>query len=113
MNFGTVTAVMKDPSKGSCVFAYWPWGMECPKMRNKEKKEASPCGGLLSRPLFYRTPVVKADWRIKGDRGYPWAKTIGVLFIGLAAREEGQQIGERTRKKARLLGKKLASSCRT
>jgi hypothetical protein len=32
-----------------------------------------------------------------------------VLFIGLAAREDRQDPGERIRRKARLLGKKLAS----
>jgi hypothetical protein len=37
------------------------------------------------------------------------AKTVGVLFIGLAARQERQDIGERTRRKARQLGKKLVS----
>jgi hypothetical protein len=40
------------------------------------------------------------------------AKTVGVLFIGLAARQPLQKMGERTRKEARRLGRKLAASDR-
>jgi hypothetical protein len=45
---------------------------------------------------------------LKTTAGLLGARTIGVLFIGLAAGEQRQDIGERARKKAQLLGKKLA-----
>ena len=35
------------------------------------------------------------------------ARTIGILYVGLAAREEKQQISERTKSKARKFGQKL------
>ena len=47
---------------------------------------------------------------LKDVSGLLGAKTIGMLFIGMAAKEKHQDIGERTRKKARQLGKKLASN---
>ena len=47
---------------------------------------------------------------LKDAAGPLGAKTVGVLFIGLAAGEQRQQIGERARKRARRLGKKLASN---
>ena len=37
MNFWTVTAVMKRFIERLICFAYWPWGMHAPKMRNKLK----------------------------------------------------------------------------
>jgi hypothetical protein len=49
---------------------------------------------------------------LKTTAGLLGAKTIGVLSIGLAAGESKQDIGERARKKARRLGKKLASNHR-
>jgi multimeric flavodoxin WrbA len=35
MNFGTVTAVMKRFIERLVCFAYWPWGMGAPKVRNR------------------------------------------------------------------------------
>jgi len=113
MNFGTVTAVMKRFIERLVCFAYWPWGMNAPKMRNKEKKKRALVVASSAAPSFIARLSSKLIGVLKETAGILGAKTIGVLFIGLAAREEGQQIGERTRKKARLLGKKLASSCRT
>ena len=113
MNFGTVTAVMKRSIERLVCFAYWPWGMNAPKMRNKEKKKRALVVASSAAPSFIARLSSKLIGVLKETAGILGAKTIGVLVIGLAAREEGQQIGERTRKKARLLGKKLASSCRT
>jgi hypothetical protein len=46
---------------------------------------------------------------LKSCAGLLGAKTVGVLFIGLAAGEVNPDIGERARQKARHLGKKLAA----
>ena len=37
VNFGTVTAVMKMFIERLVCFAYWPWGMNAPKVRNTLK----------------------------------------------------------------------------
>ena len=36
VNFGTVTAVMKKFIERLVCFAYWPWGMNAPRVRDKE-----------------------------------------------------------------------------
>ena len=113
MNFGTVTALMKRFTERLVCFAYWPWGTNAPKMRNTERKRRAVVVASSAAPSLIARLSSKLVRLLKETAGVLGAKTIGVLFIGLAAREEEQQIGERTRKKARLLGKKLTSSCRT
>jgi hypothetical protein len=60
---------------------------------------------LVQQSCFISTELLRTT--IKNASGLLGAKRIGVLFIGLAAREQQQDIGERARKKARYLGKKL------
>lgn len=113
MNFGTVTALMKRFIERLVCFAYWPWGMNAPKFRNKEKKKRAVLVASSAAPSFIARLSSRLVRVLKESAGILGAKTIGVLFIGLAAREEGQQIRERMKMKARIMGKKLASSCRT
>jgi hypothetical protein len=47
---------------------------------------------------------------MKDAAGLLGAKTVGVLFIGFAAQQPHQEIGECARKHARRLGRKLASA---
>jgi NAD(P)H-dependent FMN reductase len=109
MNFGTVTALMKRFIERLVCFAYWPWGMNAPKMRNEEKKKRALVVASSAAPSFVARLSSKLVKLLKDTASILGAKTIEVLFIGLAAREERQQIGEKTRKKARLLGKKLVA----
>jgi NAD(P)H-dependent FMN reductase len=109
MNFGTVTALMKRFIERLVCFAYWPWGMNAPKLRNEEKKKRAVVVASSAAPSFVARLSSKLVKLLKDAASILGAKTIEVLFIGLAAREERQQIGEKTRKKARLLGKKLVA----
>jgi multimeric flavodoxin WrbA len=108
-NFATVTALMKRFIERLVCYAYWPWGMAAPKVRHRQLPRravlvaSSAAPALLARLM---TSIVKL---LKQAAGLLGAKTVGVLFIGLAAREDRQDPGERVRKKARLLGKKLAT----
>ncbi len=52
-------------------------------------------------------PVVKL---MKDAAGLLGARTVGVLFIGLAALQSQQDIGRRARNEARRLGKKLVAT---
>jgi multimeric flavodoxin WrbA len=107
MNFWTVTAIMKRFIERLVCFAYWPWGKAAPKLRNKLKNKravivtSSACPALLAR-LF-----TKISGLMKGVTALLGAKNVGVLRIGFAATEQHQALSERTRKKARWLGKKL------
>ena len=110
VNFGTVTAVMKRFIERLVCFAYWPWGMNGPKVRNKQKRKraivvvSSAAPSLMTRFLTQITGLLKKAAELLG------AKTIGVLFIGLAGQEQNQQVSERIKKRARQLGKKLVST---
>ena len=113
MNFWTVTAIMKRFIERLVCYAYWPWGALAPKVRNKRKvKRAVLVASSASPSLFARLMTTMVSL-LKTSAGLLGAKTIGVLSIGLAAGELNQDIGQRARKKARRLGKKLASRSRT
>lgn len=110
MNFGTVTAVMKVFIERLACLAYWPWGANAPEMRNSLKQKRAVLVASSAAPALIArlsSPLVKL---LKQASTVLGARTIGVLFIGLAAREQKQELGARARGKARLLGKKLAAN---
>jgi multimeric flavodoxin WrbA len=109
MNIGTVTAIMKRFIERLVCYTYWPWGMNAPKARIKVKNKkaiiviSSAAPSILSR---LTTNIVKI---LKDAASFLGAKIIGVLSVGLVAGEEHHDIGDRVRKKARCLGKKLVA----
>jgi putative NADPH-quinone reductase len=108
-NFATVTALMKRFIERLVCYAYWPWGMATPKTRNRQLPRRAVLVASSAAPALLArlgTSIVKLLRQAASLLG---AKTVGVLFIGLAAGKDRQDPGERIRKKARLLGKKLAS----
>ena len=107
-NFATVTALMKRFIERLVCYAYWPWGAAAPKARARHLPRRAVLVASSAAPALLArlgTSIVKL---LKQAAGLLGAKTVGVLFIGLAARQNRQDPGERVRKKARLLGKKLA-----
>jgi len=109
VNFGSVTALMKRFVERLVCYAYWPWGMAAPKPRCQEKPRRAVLVASSAAPAIlarFMTPITKT---LKQTAGLLGARTIGVVFVGLAAREQCQDPGERVRAKARLLGKKLAT----
>jgi multimeric flavodoxin WrbA len=109
MNFWTVTAVTKTFIERLVCFAYWPWGMPAPKMRSRPKEKLAVVVASSAAPSLLARFSSKMVKLLKETVGLLGAGKIDVLFIGLAAREKHQDIGARARKKARLLGRKLAS----
>ena len=108
-NFATVTALMKRFIERLVCYAYWPWGMAAPKTRNRQMPRRAVLVASSAAPALLArlgTSIVKL---LKQAASLLGARTVGVLFIGLAAGKDRQDPGERIRKKARLLGKKLAS----
>lgn len=83
--------------------------MNAPKTRIDERKKRALVVASSAAPSLIARLSSKLVGLLKNTAGILGAKTMGVLFIGTAAREERQQIGARTREKARLMGKKLAS----
>ena len=110
INFGTVTAVIKKFIERLVCFAYWPWGMNAPKIRNDKKNKYAVVVASSAAPSLVSRLSSKIVKLLKDAAGLLGARTIGVIFVGLAAKTKQQAIGERTRSKARRLGKKLASN---
>lgn len=109
MNFWTVTAVMKRFIERLVCFAYWPWGGHAPKIRNTKKTKRAVIIVSSAAPSLLARLMTRMVGLLKSCTGLLGAKTVGVLFIGLAAQQSKQDIGERTKRKARRLGKKLVS----
>jgi FMN-dependent NADH-azoreductase len=109
MNIGTVTAIMKRFIERLVCYTYWPWGMNAPKARIKDKNKkaiiviSSAAPSILAR---LSTNIVKI---LKDAAKFLGAQTTDVLSVGLAAGEEHHDIGDRVRKKARYFGKKLVT----
>lgn len=112
MNFGTVTAIMKRFIERLVCFAYWPWGMKAPQVRDERKEKLAVVVGSSAAPAFLARLTTGMVGLLKKSAELLGARTIGVLFVGLAAQRPGQELGERTRKEARRLGKMLASAPR-
>ncbi len=110
MNFGTVTAVMKMFIERLVCFAYWPWGAKAPKVRNKTRTKKAVVVASSAAPSVLARLSTRMIGLLKQTTGLLGAETIGVIFIGLAAREETQDLPNRIKKKARLLGKRLVST---
>ncbi len=110
VNFGTVTAVMKQFMERLACLGYWKWGMAYPKTRSKNRNKiavlvvSSAAPSIMAR---FSSRIVKL---LRDAASMLGARTLGGIFIGLAALKKEHAIRGRVRKKADLLGKKLACS---
>jgi len=107
MNFGAVTAVMKRFIERLICTAYWPWGQMAPKARSRDKKKRAVLVAASAAPAFLSRLMTPMVGRLKNAADVLGARTVGLLFVGLAARAQRQEIGAGVRKKARRLGSKL------
>ncbi len=109
INFYTVTAVMKKFTERLLCYAFWPWGMLRPKMRNKKRDKraviviSSAAPSIMTRLLTGAVSLMKDAAEMLGCR------TIGVLTIGIAARSAKTEISPRILKQARRLGTALVA----
>jgi multimeric flavodoxin WrbA len=109
MNFYTVTAVTKRFIERLVCYSYWPWGMPAPKWRDERKDKRALLIASSAAPAILARLTTKLVHLLKNVARLFRAKVTGVLFIGLCAQEQHKIITERTKKKTRLLGKKLVS----
>jgi FMN-dependent NADH-azoreductase len=110
MNFWAVTAVMKRFIERLVCYAYWPWGAKGPQIRRRDKTKRAVIVISSAAPSLMGRLMMKTVGLLKRAADLLGARTIGVLYIGLAACEEKQQIPERIKKKARKFGQKLVSN---
>jgi len=109
MNFGTVTAVTKRFIERLICLGYWPWGKMAPRNRIREKKKRAVIVIASGAPAFVYWFISDIVGLMKTAAGLLGAKTMGVLFIGLAAGKQQPELGERRRRRARRLGEKLVA----
>jgi len=107
MNFGTVTAVMKKFIERLVCFAYWPWGMNSPQIRSKKRDKHAVVVASSAAPAVIARLSSKLVKLLKDAAGLLGARTIDVIFVGMAARNKNQDIDEKTRMKARRAGKRM------
>ncbi len=107
MNFWTVTAIMKRFIERLVCFAYWPWGMAGPKYRIRDGKKRAVVVGSSAAPALISRLFTKMVKLLKDVSILLGAGRVDVLFIGLAAGKEHQELSARVKRKARILGKKL------
>ncbi|HNR12538.1 MAG TPA: flavodoxin family protein [Thermodesulfobacteriota bacterium] len=107
VNFGTVTAVMKRFIERLICFSYWPWGANAPKPRSNRKDKRAVVVVSSAAPSFLARLSTSVVALLKTSASLLGARTVGVLFIGLAAKQSTRDLGEKTREKAHRLGKEL------
>jgi multimeric flavodoxin WrbA len=109
INFYTVTAVMKKFSERLLCFAFWPWGMLRPKVRNKKRDKRAVVVISSAAPSIMTRLLTGAVRLMKDAAAMLGARTIGVITIGIAAKSPKTEISPRILKKARRLGTMLAA----
>jgi multimeric flavodoxin WrbA len=109
INFYTVTAVMKKFSERLLCYAFWPWGMLRPRMRNKKRDRRAVVVISSAAPAIMTRLLTGAVKLMKNAAAMLDCRTIGVLTIGIAARSAKTEISPRILKKARRLGTALAA----
>ncbi|MFA6356323.1 MAG: flavodoxin family protein [Candidatus Omnitrophota bacterium] len=109
MNDYTVTALMKIFVERLIPYAYWPWEGHAPVLRNKLKNKRAAVVSASAAPAIFAPFSSNVVYLLKMSAETLGARTIGVLFMGLAAQKPKQELNPRHRKQARLLGKKLAA----
>jgi hypothetical protein len=107
-NFATVTALMKRFIERLVCYAYWPWGMPAPKPRQRQMPRRAVLLISSAAPALLAQLGTSIGKLLKQAAGLLGARTVGTLYLGLAAREAQQVPSDRVRKKARELGRKLA-----
>lgn len=109
VNFGSVTAVMKRFVERLACFAYWPWGAKIPKIRSRVRNKRAVVVVSSAAPSLLARLHPGIAGLLKEAAGLLGARTVGELYIGLAARRPDQGLSQGIRRKARKLGKALAS----
>ncbi len=108
VNFHTATALMKRFIERLICYGYWPWSQGGPKMRiTQRNKRALVIGSSAA-------PEIMARWSTPLARHLKYAARVlgagkaDVLLVGLAAMSPEARLSERSLRKARKLGRRLA-----
>lgn len=108
VNFYNVTAIFRRFMERLLGYVYWPWGQGAPRARTHTHvlkavllASAAMPGPML--PVFTGAPrALRNTAKVMG------ARTVGRLWIGLAASQQDWRPSERVLAKARRMGRRLA-----
>ena len=109
MNFWTVTALMKRFIERLVVYSYWPWGAMAPKSRIERLEKKAVLVTSSAAPAFLVRFTTSLIGLLRSAANIVGARPIGVLSMGLAAREQHPKLRPAHLAKARRLGMALAA----
>jgi len=108
VNCYNVTAIFRRLMERLVGSAYWPWGQDAPKGRNRKPNKKAVLVASSGAPGILIPLATGAARALRITAEMLGAKTVGRLWIGLAAHKPHQQLSPHIREKARRLGRKLA-----
>ncbi len=109
MNFFTVTAVTKRFIERLICFATWPWGSLAPKLPVNARPRPAVLIVSMAAPTLAILPFNHIGKLLKLTAKILGAPKPRMLWIGLAAKDRQAALSERTKRKARRLGRGLVS----
>jgi multimeric flavodoxin WrbA len=108
VNIFNVTAILRRFMERMGGYAYWPWGKPAPKSRNPKANKKAVLVASSAAPGFLIPIATGAPRALRMTAKVLSAKTVGKMWIGLAAGEPDHELSARNRERARRLGWKLA-----
>lgn len=109
VNFFNVNALTRRFIERLVCYAYWPWDKNSPKNRKTQLDKQAVLITSSAMPSFLGRIFTGAMRALKISAKLVGAKTIGTIFVGLAAGSPEARLSERTRTRAEKLGQKLTS----
>lgn len=110
VNCYNVTAVFRRFMERLVGFAYWHWGEFAPKLRTKRQPRRAVLIASAAIPGFAIPLATGAPRALRTAAQLLGAKTVGKMWIGLAARRPEAALSARARDRAERLGAVLAQA---
>lgn len=108
VNFGNVTAVFRRFMERALGAAYWPWNQAGPSRRSKIRPLKAVLVASSGMPAPLMLLFTGAATALRATAKMLGAKSVGNLWIGLAAGKPDYRLSARKLERARQLGAKLA-----
>jgi multimeric flavodoxin WrbA len=108
VNCFNVTAMFRRFMERLAGFYFWPWGQNSPSPRSKRLSRKAVLVASAAMPGFLIPIATGAARALHVTAKTLGIKTVGSLWIGLAASEPHQALSARNHERARRLGWKLA-----
>ncbi len=109
VNYYNVTALFRRFQERLLGYIYWPWGQNGPKPRSRRQQLKAVLVASSAAPGFLIPLATGAARALRLTARILGAKTIGHLWIGLAAGERHHTLAARTLERARRLGTRLVT----